>query len=94
MTSLQQGAEDYLKMRRGLGFKRKRHSRLVREFIAWLERNGETRIRTRLALQWATEPQHLHQSEWAARLSGVRVLQCLDKTAYRRRNRPATSRLD
>ena len=73
MTSLQQGAEDYLKMRRGLGFKLKRHGRFVREFIEWLERNGETRITTRLALQWATEPQHLHQSEWAARLSGVRA---------------------
>ncbi|HEX2665289.1 MAG TPA: tyrosine-type recombinase/integrase [Candidatus Acidoferrum sp.] len=73
MTSLQQGAEDYLKMRRALGFKLKRHGRFVREFIEWLERNGETRITTRLALQWATEPQHLHKSEWAARLSGVRA---------------------
>jgi site-specific recombinase XerD len=73
MMSLQQGAEDYLKMRRGLGFKLKRHGRFVRDFVQWLERNGETRITTRLALQWATEPQHLHRSEWAARLSGVRA---------------------
>jgi integrase/recombinase XerD len=73
MTSLQQGAEDYLKMRRGLGFKLKRHGRFVREFIEWLANNGERRITTRLALQWATEPQHLHGSEWAARLSAVRA---------------------
>jgi len=73
MKSLTQGANDYLALRRGLGFKLKRPGRFLREFIDWLEQRGETRITTKHALEWATEPQHHHPSEWAARLSGVRA---------------------
>jgi integrase/recombinase XerD len=73
MMNLRQGANDYLALRRGLGFKLKRPGRFVREFIDWLEQRQETRITTRYALEWATQPQHLHPSEWAARLSGVRA---------------------
>ena len=73
MKSLRDGAEDYLTLRRGLGFKLKRPARFVRSFVESLEKRGETRITTQLALEWATEPQHLQPSEWAARLSGVRA---------------------
>ena len=72
MKDLRSGAEDYLTLRRGLGFKLKRHGRFVREFISWLGNCGESRITTVLALQWATQPQNLQPSEWAARLSAVR----------------------
>jgi len=73
MKSLRDGAEDYLTLRRGLGFKLKRPARFVRSFVESLEKRGETRITTQLALEWATEPQHLQPSEWTARLSGVRA---------------------
>lgn len=73
MRSLREGAEDYLALRRGLGFKLKRPVRFVRNFVESLEKRGETRITTQLALEWATQPQHLQPSEWAARLSGVRA---------------------
>jgi len=73
MRSLREGAEDYLALRRGLGFKLKRPARFVRIFVESLEKRGETRITTQLALEWATQPQHLQPSEWAARLSGVRA---------------------
>ena len=73
MKSLRDGAEDYLTLRRGLGFKLKRPARFVRSFVESLEKQGETRITTQLALQWATQPQHLQPAEWAARLSGVRA---------------------
>lgn len=73
MRSLRDGAEDYLMLRRGLGFKLKRPARFVRSFVESLEKRGETRITTQLVLEWATEPQHLHPSEWAARLSSVRA---------------------
>ena len=72
MMSLREGAEEYLALRRPLGFKLKRPGRFIREFVDWLERNGKSRITTRLALAWATQPQHLQRAEWAARLSGVR----------------------
>jgi len=73
MRSLREGAEDYLALRRGLGFKLKRPARFVRNFVESLENRGETRITTQFALEWATQPQHLQPSEWAARLSGVRA---------------------
>jgi integrase/recombinase XerD len=73
MRGLREGAEDYLALRRGLGFKLKRPARFVRSFVESLEKRGETRITTQLALEWATQPQHLQPSEWAARLSGVRA---------------------
>lgn len=73
MRSLRAGAEDYLTLRRGLGFKLKRPARFVRSFVESLEKRGETRITTKLALEWATQPQHLQPAEWAARLSGVRA---------------------
>jgi integrase/recombinase XerD len=73
VTTLREGAEGYLTLRRALGFKLKRHGRFVREFTAWLENDGEARITTRRALEWATQPQHLQRAEWAARLSAVRA---------------------
>ena len=72
-TTLREGSKDYLAMRRALGFKLKRPGRFIREFVAWLENRGATQITTRLALEWATQPQHLQKSEWAARLSAVRT---------------------
>jgi len=73
MKNLRQGSNDYLALRRGLGFKLKRPGRFLREFIDWLEQRHETRITTKSVLAWATQPEHLHPSEWAARLSGVRA---------------------
>ena len=72
MTNLYQGAEDYLELRRSLGFKLKRPCRFIREFVRWLQDRDETQITTRLTLEWATEPQHLQRAEWAARLSAIR----------------------
>lgn len=72
MTALQTGAEDYLTLRRSLGFKLKRPCRFVRDFVLWLAERGEPQITTRLAVQWATQPQHLQRAEWAARLSAIR----------------------
>jgi integrase len=73
MTKLQDGVEQYLALRRGLGFKLKRNGRFVREFAAAMGKGGETRITTRYAIEWATNPQQLHPSEWAARLSSIRA---------------------
>jgi integrase/recombinase XerD len=73
MTRLQAGVEDYLALRRGLGFKLKRPGRFLREFTAWLANRGQAEITTQTALEWATSAQHLHPSEWAARLSSVRA---------------------
>jgi integrase/recombinase XerD len=72
MKALKEAIQDYLALRRGLGFKLKKHSRFLKEFAMFLEQAGEPRITAGLALQWATQPQQLQQAEWAARLSVVR----------------------
>jgi len=72
MKTLQEAIQDYLALRRSLGFKLKRHSHFLEEFALFLEQAGESRITARLALQWATQPKQIQQSEWAARLSVVR----------------------
>ena len=74
MSNLREGAEDYLTLRRGLGFKLKRHGRFVREASSNRWKSEEKkRITTQFALEWATQPQHLQPSEWAARPSSVRA---------------------
>ena len=72
MNDLKEVIKDYLALRRGLGFKLKKHTRFLEEFASFLQRTDESTITSRLALQWATEPQHIKPCEWAARLSVVR----------------------
>jgi integrase len=72
MKTFREAIQDYLTLRRGLGFKLKKHSRMLEEFASFLEQKGALRITSRLALQWATEPQHIQPAEWAARLSVAR----------------------
>jgi integrase len=72
VKALQAAIGDYLVLRRGLGFKLKKHSRLLEEFALFLEKADESRITSRTALQWATLPQNIQPAEWATRLSVVR----------------------
>jgi hypothetical protein len=73
MNDLKEMIKDYLALRRGLGFKLKKHTRFLEEFAAFLRKAGKSTITCRLALQWATEPQNIKPCEWAARLSAVRL---------------------
>src|ERR1019366_265706 len=72
MKTLKEAIRDYLALRRSLGFKLKKHSRLLEELASFLEQADAPRITSLLALQWATQPQHIQPAEWAARLSVVR----------------------
>lgn len=72
MKTLHQAAQAYVALRRSLGFKLKIHQRLLEDFVSFLGKEGERRITSNVALRWATKPQHLQPSEWAARLSIVR----------------------
>jgi integrase/recombinase XerD len=65
--------QDYLAMRRGLGFKLQRPAALLADFVAYLDRVGATTITTELAVAWAAQPVGADPSWWAARLSAVRV---------------------
>jgi len=73
MTKLMQTVDDYLAMRRGLGFKLDREGSLLPEFVAYLHRHGSAFITTNLALAWATKPEGAASRWFAKRLVMVRV---------------------
>jgi len=54
MSTLHDHLNDYLVMRRALGFKLDRDERLLPQFIDYLHERGERRITTAHALAWAT----------------------------------------
>ena len=72
MKTIAEAVQDYLALRRSLGFKLKKHRRLLEEFVKFLEQKRTSRITSLLALEWPVEPQHLQPVEWAARLSILR----------------------
>ena len=53
MSPLRQALDDYLEMRRGLGFKLQRASKLLPDFLGWVERQGARTITCELAITWA-----------------------------------------
>lgn len=72
MISLRKAVEDYLTMRRGLGFKLREMGHNLLHFVSFMEQRGASIITTELALRWAQQPQGVQPSQWAARLSFVR----------------------
>jgi integrase/recombinase XerD len=71
VSSLREAAEEYLALRRALGFKLGQQGRLL-QFVAFLEQHDATVITTKLALQWACEPSDGSQIWWHQRLVVVR----------------------
>jgi integrase len=72
MISLRKAMEDYLTMRRSLGFKLRDMGYNLRHFVSFMEKNGSSIITTELALRWAQQPHDVQPAQWAARLSFVR----------------------
>jgi integrase/recombinase XerD len=73
MKSLRQTAQDYIRMRRHLGFKMRHEERRLRRFVSFMERHNASYITTKLALQWATERNDVQRATWAERLMCIRV---------------------
>ena len=73
MTPLRQALEDYLRIRRQLGFTLKADQRLLEDFVGFLERAGAERITTELALMWARLPVDARPHRWRQRLGIVRA---------------------
>jgi site-specific recombinase XerD len=72
MKLLRKAVQDYLTMRRSLGFKLRDMGRNLRHFVSFMEQQGASLITTDLALRWARQPQNVQPAQWAARLSFVR----------------------
>jgi integrase len=72
MNSLRQALNDYLVVRRALGFKLARDGEMLPDFISFLERSDSAHITSALAVKWATQPRDVHPAWWASRLIIVR----------------------
>jgi integrase/recombinase XerD len=72
VSVLHDRAEDYLRMRRALGYKLEVQGWLLEEFIAYLEQTGAATVTIDAAVAWATLPAAAERSYWAQRLSVVR----------------------
>lgn len=72
MTTLEQQAADYLRIRRALGFKLERAEKLLAQYLAYLDTTGHDHMTVENALAWATLPAAGGGNWWAQRLSVVR----------------------
>jgi integrase/recombinase XerD len=72
MTELRAVADEYLTIRRAVGFKLDQVGYLLEDFVEFLETVGATRITTELAVAWATGPNNATPAWWGQRLSAVR----------------------
>jgi integrase len=73
MSSLAKSLRDYLRVRRGLGFKLQEDGHALADFVRFLDRHGAAHITTDLALRWAMQPIHAQPAYRAHRLSMVRL---------------------
>ena len=72
MTTLRVAVQEYLALRRSLGFKLQRAGKALPEFVTFLEQQHASVLTSRLALEWAQQPSTVQPVEWAHRLSIVR----------------------
>jgi integrase len=72
MIALSEAVEDYLAMRRALGYKLTDHGHVLPQFVEFLEQRDAPLITTELALQFATQPAHANVVWWHQRLAMVR----------------------
>ena len=85
MNALSDTVEDYLSVRRSLGFKLTVYGRLLGDFVAYVDAAGATTVTTAIAVAWAVQPKNATPRWWAHRLNVVRGfarhLHALDPTA-------------
>jgi integrase len=72
MKPLTKAIDDYLALRRSLGFKLRDAGAALADFASFMERQQAQSITTQLALAWAQQPHDVQLACWAQRLSYVR----------------------
>jgi integrase len=72
MNTLRQAVQEYLNLRRGLGFKLREAGKGLLGFVTFMEQHRASYITQALALAWAQQPSGVQPSHWAQRLSFVR----------------------
>jgi integrase/recombinase XerD len=72
MNTLRQAVQDYLDLRRSLGFKLREESTALPDFVAFMEQHRTPYIMQALALAWARQPANVQPDRWAKRLGWLR----------------------
>ncbi len=72
MNTLRQAVQEYLSMRRHLGFKLQKDGKALLDFVTFMEQKHAPYITAALALDWAQQPANVQPAHWAQRLSFVR----------------------
>jgi integrase/recombinase XerD len=72
MSALGRHVEDYLQLRRALGFKLEREGQLLAQFVSYVEAAGAVALTSELAIEWARQPATAQSNHWAKRLGVVR----------------------
>lgn len=72
MNTLWQAVQEYLNLRRDLGFKLNEAGRGLADFVAFMEQRRASYVTQELALTWAQQPSDAQPSHWAKRLGFVR----------------------
>jgi integrase/recombinase XerD len=72
MSPLQRALDEYLAVRRSLGFALRIPASLLRSFVTFVDQAGRPFITTDLALQWATQSSSVQAFTWTSRLGIVR----------------------
>lgn len=70
MNGLRKNLEEYLSIRRKLGFKLQGAGKLLHDFVLFTEKEGVSYITAELAMRWATQPIDC-QSVWSAARLGI-----------------------
>lgn len=71
-STLSAQVEDYLRLRRALGFKLERAGALLPQLVVYLEAAGATTVTSDLAIAWARLPERARPNHWAQRLAVAR----------------------
>ena len=72
MNTLREAVQEYLKLRRGLGFKLHDAGNELRDFVSFMEHHHAPCVTQALVLAWAQQPTDVQPAHWARRLSVVR----------------------
>ncbi|TDG01005.1 integrase [Paraburkholderia guartelaensis] len=72
MNTLRQAVQDYLDLRRSLGFKLREESTALPNFVAFMEQHRASYVTQALALAWARQPANVQPDRWAQRMTWLR----------------------
>jgi integrase len=72
MSPIGKAVEEYLAVRRALGFTLRLTAGMLRHFSSYLEQQRASHVTTELAVRWAQQPTAAQPAHWARRLGVVR----------------------